>query len=314
MKRIFILTTIAILLYSCANKIETLPVAEQIDVKFALTGEYAELQSQSSRVSLTDVLAIQVYQRTDEGGAKYKPYCYGLWDKISEVTLKLNKDFLYRVEATFIPNAKSLIAVTTPDGAMKQPFAVYGTGGDSRVANRSIYSTSNYLSGISQGTTALISGKSYNIFSRPTINRYYGEVNDIVAFDGLHIDMEVRRVAFGLKYEVVGFSEGELEIELKNAPVIVLTQANHASLQTIITFQGSTFETNEWTNDNYTESVSYAITWKKVDGTVVKIANKETNFQRKMLYNMKIDLRETHSSGNVNIKVEDGDLGDGGDV
>lgn len=299
---------------SCTNKIETdVNQPEQTEVNLSLQGDY--IQPAYKAGESTDIIAIQVHQRANENGSKYKPYCYGLWDTTADINLTLNKGFLYRFETTIIPNAKNIIAASNIDGSMRQPFSVAGTKADSRVGNRFIYSTSNYFTYLTQGMSAIKDDKLYTIFNRPLLNRYHGSSVDVLAGDKNQIELTTKHVVFALKYEVTGFKDGTIRVSIKDSQPIILTPTTVATARTTICFHGSASETGiGWSDDQYSEIIPYTVHWVKNDNTEVLIMQSESNFQRKMLYNMVIDLTQNENSGSIDIGKEDDGFGDGGNI
>lgn len=302
---------------SCKNRIEdnTEPV-EQLTIKFELNGDFKdEVEELSTKADGDDIIGVQVYQKSTVEGDKYKPYCYGLWNNnMAGAEIKVNKGFVYRFEATMVQNARTMIA-SSPEGAMKQPFAVSGTGGDSRVGNNFIYSSANYFSGLHQGSSSVLKDKNYTLFGRPNINRYYTNQEGITINESMTtINLDIKRVVFGVKYSIIGFTEGKVLVEFKNSPVIELPMDSYSTIQSIICFQGSSYEVGDWIRDDYSELIEYVVRWQKADGTTIKLIENQANFQRKKLYTMEIDLTKTDSKGNLIISKEDDELAEGGVV
>lgn len=315
MKTILILLT-AILSLCCTNNISNEIERDKVVASFKLTGEYEKLENQKyATVNPNDITAIQIYQKGNTSTAKYKPYCYGLWDNPSVVNVILNRGLQYKIEVTVLPDAKNIVARDAQSGNYLQPFSFFGSIDHTSITNSFTYSTVDYLYYISRGTTALLEDKSYKVYARPTTDRYYGQVADI-EYDETNseITVPVKRVIFGLKYDIKGFDEGVLIVEMKNIPKITLTPKDYAQHQSIITLQGSAFDAAEWTKDDYFETIPFTVTWQKEDGTMIKVVERENNFQRKMLYNMKIDLINIGFTGGINIKFEEGELGNGTDI
>lgn len=315
MKPILIFLT-AILSLCCTNNISNEIEHEKVAVSFKLTGEYEKMEDQKYTPSGTsEITAIQIYQKGNTSTAKYKPYCYGLWDNPSVVNVTLNRGLQYKIEVTVLPDAKNVVARDAKSGNYLQPFSFFGSIDHTGITNSFTYSTVDYFSYISRGTTAMIEDKSYKVYARPTTDRYYGQVADVECDEtNNEITVPVKRVIFGLKYDIKGFDEGLLIVELKSVPKIILTPQDYEQRQSIITLQGSTFDATEWIGDNYFETVPFTVTWQKDDGTMIKVVERENDFQRKMLYNMKIDLANIGFTGGINIKFEEGELGNGTDI
>lgn len=314
MNRVLLALFLLITTISCTNKIDdNRPVIDQFTLKLALTGDFKNnIEELATKTDDNDMIAVQVYQKSTESGDKYKPYSYGLWNNnLQGAELKINKGFLYRFEATLVENAKDLIA-SSLEGAMRQPFYISGTGGDSRVNNKFIYSSINYFSGLHQGTSALINGKSYNLYSRPILNRYYTNLEDVTIEQDTQVILELKRIVFGLKYNVIGLTEGKVLIELEGVPKIELNNDNHSTLQSIICFQGSSIDIGDWMRSDYQEKIQYVVHWEKANGTKIEILKSGTYFQRKMLYTMEIDLTKTTSKVTIALSKDDDKLDDGG--
>lgn len=297
----------------CSNNIDVPEnLGEKIEFKLSLGGECVQIV-EHSKANSNDVTAIQVYQRSAETGSKYSPYCYGLWDDATEISLTLNRGFVYRIETTYIPNAKNFVAVNEMSGAMRQPFTLAGSNGDGRVNNEFKYSSNNYFSLIALGQSAIIEGNSYSLYLRPDRDRYYGYIDDLVADKTSSISIETKRVVFGLKYDIKNFTHGEIIVKLNNVPDIVLTPQNFATTESIITLQGNSYELGGWSKVDYSELLNYSVDWKKADGSRVQVLSRsKQEFRRKLLYTLSIDLKSTQLPGDVGITHEDPVLGNGG--
>lgn len=321
MKKAVWLALLASSMFCCQNQIAQHPQEdEKVKVKLELTSETGHTDRDLTKAVANDITAIQVQQRTNEAGSKYKSFCYGIFDNPSELTLELNKGYLYKLEITTVVDAKNRIATTTDPSSglmvIRQPFTLTGSGADNRVQNKFIYTSSNYLNYISQGYTALpnASGSTYSLYNRPTTDRYYGVAEDFLADGAVGVKVETKRVVFGLKYEISGFNEGVIVVKLASAPAVEITPQSAATQQNLFTFNGSVYAVGEWVSDFYSEQIAYTVTWRKTDGTEVEVAARQGEFMRKKLYNLVIDLSRTSGSSSVEISKENGKLEGAGDI
>ena len=79
--------------------------------------------------------------------------------------------------------------------------------------NTFIYSDSKYLSFLESGD-ANLNNKQGIDYSHPTIDRYYGEVQDFEPAGKENVTIEMLRMVFGAKLIVQPFKEGTLKVSL----------------------------------------------------------------------------------------------------
>lgn len=146
-----------------------------------------------------------------------------------------------------------------------------------------------------------------DIFSRPNITRYYGEVVGYIPSEGGKVTISMKRTVFGLKVKAENLTEGSLAIAMTGAPSMTITSPN-AEIQDIFTF----YKMREaWATDNYKESIEVAFTWTKADGVVVPIATKTFDFYRNKLTTITVAISDKSEDNGVGVEIEDAQMTDG---
>jgi len=139
---------------------------------------------------------IQVYLVTEREEQYYwegAKVAYGVFDDISEVTLTLNKNRKYSIEATYMPNGQNEIQYL--GGCWAYPFSTIG--GAATPINQVIYNTSAYIHGLASGVNdgGNLSNAKYN-----EMDRYYGFVAEYTPVEGGTIEIDMKRTVFGLTF------------------------------------------------------------------------------------------------------------------
>lgn len=293
-----------------------------VTVGFSFVGDVLEIEgvpmkspvSRAKALSST-VTAIQIFAKPKLGpNTEFKPYAYGLFDDLASLEVNLTKGYIYDFEVTTVVAAKELISTSNIDNGFRQPFALIGSGGVSMVTNSFTYSGTSYLSGLSQGYSALRgAGITFKLYNRPTTDRYYGTIKNYDPMRTNRVVIDTKRVVFGLEFRVANFYDGEVSVTLQNAPTLTMTPLNFETIKPLFTFQG-TPTGNEWTGDSYFESMSITVLWKKSDGTELTIAQKDIQFSRRRLYTIRITLPLEENSNSIEINQEEGGLLPGGTI
>lgn len=266
-----------------------------------------------------DLYGIQVYSTAalDEYKDTYKPYAYGLFDDISNISIDLLEGYYYKFVCSMVVNGKNIM-FAEKNNEYSTPFCLGNSSGLTVMCNNQFKITGEIaMSQLSFGSINLKNTVGYaqnTFFQRPNVDRYYGEISDILPITNNSINIEMKRTVFGVKFIATGLTEGKLKIAMSGAPELYInnTDTKH-EVEDIFTFEGVG---NAFNNDNYLEDINTSIYWVKADGTEVPIAvNYTLTFTRKMMHTVKINLAGTETKGGtpISITLEDGALGTGKD-
>lgn len=301
--------------WSCSSSSEGEPEPipgqpKEYIVSLGLTGEIDIEESPLSKASGNDLYGVQVYSKTST--TEYTPYAYGLFDDKSKMTIKLLEGYNYKFIATMIVNGKNKIEYSLD--SYKYPFA----SGDHfmKLTNNFIFSNNDNIYQIDRGEAILAGFEDFKgRFHIPNVERFYGETVGYIPSENSDISIDMKRVCFGAKFIAEGLTEGKLKINIKEAPELNISYGQ-TEIQDIFTFAHkmdftSSWSSDSWTKDDYSETIPVSISWEKTDGAIVPLINKDITFKRNVLTTITIKVKDTSMNNNIDISQESGEMTQG---
>ena len=319
MKNLLFLLCMIALSWSCSSSSEGEPEPEPVPeepkeylVSLGLTGEIDIEESPLSKASSNDLYGIQVYSKTST--TEYTPYAYGLFDDKSLMTVKVLEGYNYKFIATMIVNGKNKIEYSLD--SYSYPFAA----GDNfmKLTNNFTFSNNDDIYQIDRGEAILAGYDRFKgNFKVPNTERFYGETEGYIPLENGNISINMKRVCFGAKFIADGLTEGNLKINIKEAPELNI-KYGQTEAQDIFTFAhkrfSSNWSSNSWTKDDYSETIPVSISWEKADGAVVPLINKDITFKRNVLTTITIKVKDTSINNNIDITQESGEMAKGENI
>lgn len=230
MKNLFYLL-LAATLFACSSQDGTLennqlqnnpaPAGKYYSVALDLQGEVADFtvsQEPLTKVEgepTNDLYVINVYSKPANGGS-YTQYAYGTFDRTEGMVVNLLEGNLYQFRVTLVKDAKDKLYWEN-DSTYDWYF-----GSGAILLNRFViqgWSSDDY-----DATLNNIFLKDFDYdYSRPILDRYYGEVTDYEPVENGKIAVDLYRVVFGARVNVTGLEEGVLNFRMTDAPEIVMS-------------------------------------------------------------------------------------------
>jgi hypothetical protein len=291
---------------------ETTTTPKEYVISLGFSGEITSIEDTPLTKAVSNNLyGIQVYLMPTNG-TEYQPYAYGLFDDISNITIKLLEGYKYKFACTMVTDGKSKIAHSSNDG-YDFPFLLFGEhgSGPTLIIENKLISSKYEISSIDNGSSGLAVDRE--VYNRPNIDRYYGAIADYIPVENSSVSIDMKRVSFGVKIIADGLTEGSLNISLDKAPSMTITYPN-TSVQDIFTFSNTYPYGMTWTQDGYTEKVSMTISWTKADGAVVPLVTQDITFTRNKLTTITVKVKDNSINNGVDISQESASMGDGGSV
>lgn len=312
----FLVVTILTFLMACSKKEKFINPNEEnskkeYTVKLSLAGELTFEESPlisvnpnntiPRSISSNDLIGIQITSRK-KGTVGREPayYGYGLFDDLSNLSIKLNSDSAYFFAATYIKDGKTKIHhIGNGYGLPFLTTVPYNEG--ALLGSNFTLDKTRFLTFIGDGDTNLMGNDSLKVFRRPPTDRYYGILNyDPPQFSSLTIPM--KRAVFGVKYVVNGLKSGKLRIQLEGSPEVQIKSSDpEKSIQQIHTFSCVSCGLS----DIYTEKVLADLFWEKEDGSLQRIALEYIVFKRKTLTTINITMPNDGENVRLSIDKED---------
>jgi len=221
-KIIFFALLVASAVFSgCQKDDNVLPPEEDDEMVTVGMKAVGELVGTESPLTKSDdgakpLWGLQVWVATEQGNPYYwdaTKVAHGVFDNLSKITLTLNKNRKYCIEATYMPNGQN--EIHSYGTGWGYPFAAHGGAGATPI-NQVIYSTSVGIGGMWDGQSHLVNASNPNSYHE-AVDRYYGFVEEYTPVEGGIIDIYMTRTVFGLTFvgtKVDGFTYDNLVVQL----------------------------------------------------------------------------------------------------
>lgn len=308
---------LATTLLGCSKEENGIDDNKLYDISLRFNGEISTSESPLMRGEATnDLYGVNVYK--DD-----KYYAYGLFDNVDAIRIYLPAGSTYKFEATIVKDEKNIIRRRGwSDGSYEYyaPFTIadtYYNDSESIMCENEFKScrydsyTSHYeyLNGLKFGKTAVYTDADktkYKITSYPQTDRFYGELDKFTPSADATVDIDMKRTAFGLQYQVNGVSDGTVSIKIKNDSETFVDNtsitSDYTSQELIYTFSDVY---SAWKySDNYTENVTVSASWLRGIGITQDLGSKVIQIKRNRMNIVRIKLATDESGNSVGIEVE----------
>lgn len=273
-------------------------------VNLGFSGEITIEQTPLTKSEGKDIYGIQVYSRHKDE-TEYKPYARGLFDNVSDMSIKLLGGYVYKFEATMVEDDYDLLY--HDEKGYLCPF-VLNQWHHSKLENKFIFSSDSIFTGISLGETDFVQAFTPIPFWNPDIKRYYGLLSDFDPESSNTAEIDMGIICFGVKYTVQDFYDGTetgtVYIKLGDSRPVYLTDPVFGS-NAYVSFShqkkkdGLIYISDEpWHIGDYNEDINVLIKWIKKDGTEIPLMNKDVNFVRNKMTHFIIKLNNNYSDIN----------------
>lgn len=220
--RLFVLFAILVM-SSCSNDIDisesVIGNQNGIEVPIVFSGEIQQSEDVMTRAanSSSDLLGIQIYRRTAGSTGSWSVFAYGLYDHLDNLSVYLQLGYEYKAVATLVKNGKEVLYDGgNGDYGNKYPFYYSNRVCNVRTSNKLAIETNYSMSYLANVRTTLAGSSSY-VSSYPQVDRLYGEVEGITPTNNTAINLDLKRVSFGLSCSVNGLEEGSLTVKVDNS-------------------------------------------------------------------------------------------------
>lgn len=266
---------------------------EYVEVPIGLVGEILDVEeSPLSRAnSAKDWYAFQVYAK--DISAKYPyyyRYAYGFFDNKEDMVINLKKGYEYKFDVQMIK-----------DGSQKVYSFSLQNAGWTGIGNSFFISSD-------EGVRYMYEGYLYleypsDTFDRPDVDRFFGRTEGFVPQEGKSVDINMKRVSFGVKFVPKNFKEGNLEISIEGAPMIYMDSYKDKEVKKIISF--NRLESAYMSSSEYSEDIAVNIVWVKPDNKRVPIASQAVTFKRNKLMTISFEVKEQTEKSSFNLKTDE---------
>ena len=261
-----------------------------ITVSLGFTGEDPIITTtpMSRANEAKDWYQIQVYS-CPIGESYYTYYGYGFFDNTENMTINLKEGYQYKFVADMIVDASEKI----------YKFSLSNSGWAS-IGNSFYFSTDEHIRFLGQGYIYM--NKPYDTYNRPDVDRFYGITEGYIPSENGSVSIDMKRVAFGVKFVAEEFTSGSLEIQIDQSPTKTLKCADGNVAEWIVSFDSTA---SAYRNDNYSENIAVNIIWVKDDGVRTPIVSENITFVRNHKTTIEFEVKEAAQSNYFSINANE---------
>lgn len=274
--------------------------SKEYNVSLKFNGEITTADQPLTRGTATDdLIGVQVYQDGEK-------YTHGLFDNVEDININLHSDHKYRFQVTIVKDGKNKVYSSCTNYSSSR-YCYYDPFSAINLDNEFIYTNYSVLPNFED----LDKGKTYTVdkqtFDYPETDRFYGELDNYTPTANGTVAIDLKRTAFGLKYEVSGITDGTVTVKINNTSRTFFENTaittDYQSEEKIFTFSDVY---SAWLYaDNYTESITVSASWARDVGITQNLGSKTVQIKRNAMNIIRIKLGSVDYDGNIGIEVEE---------
>ena len=317
MKKILLsLSAILTLLFSssCTEEVSmdenTVDNEEYVTVNIKLGGEILNVTQEPMTKGLTsnDLTAIQINEVVVNDYEEEVPYAWGLFDDVSNISVKLKKGSKYDIEATTVIDGKVILGFSS-DGYY-DPF--YLSNGSTFVTNIMDVSSTSRFHRLASSYVQIKEDQNimYN-FSKA--DKYY-YTNVFVVEENSDISFDMKRVSSGLKIIANNLIEGSLLVESSDFSNIEINPGEEYDEIYTIPWDIKGIKDN-WSRDDCKVSTMMTFTYQDASGEKNQIASQKIEFTRNKKTVITVNIPDDESidtqKNAIKVSLDDTPMVDG---
>ncbi len=316
MKKYIYLFIIAFTIVGCSQDETNIKQEDKIiTVSVKLNGEISSSESPITRTGTEsqDLIGIAVY--TWNGSYYSNRFAYGLFDNLNDVNINLKAGRKYKFICTLIKDAKNkLYNYTGSSSRTCYPF--WGTlNGTYYKLNDPFTYNDTFSSSLSND--AVTTGYNTNNCCA-NIDRFYGELEDYSpTVDGV-VNINLKRVSFGLQVKVTGITDGTVNVIVKHKDAnvnFVYRTGLSSNFESTATMYSMYHVINAWryADADYQEPLDVSMTWTRSVGVTENLGTKTVNVKRNSMNIIHVKLTANGDGAAVGVSEENTAMGNESD-
>ena len=323
MKKILYFILPCLLIAACNKQEEpqNTPQEEIYTINISTSGEFSTADSPLTKTGdASNYLYAIRFIKIASNPVLNETFALGLFDSTEGISVNLVAGEQYIVQATLIKNGKELL--TTDSQGRYNDYVI----SNMQLTNSFFY---HYRRGIiidypsfsydySNLNTSV--GRDGNV-GKVTYqyDRYYGEIASYTPVVNGTINIELKHVAYGLKYKVVGLTDGSLALTVINAAPAqsetdTYTLFNVSGINSDTESDGSIFQCRDiysaWQYPStYKETVTLSLQWTRGIGITQDLGSVDIDVLRNRMNIININLGAQDGDASLGINTEDAEMG-----
>ena len=287
---------------ACNEKEALTPSVDQeyVTVNLGVSGEYVKFSetpiATRAGADTTDIIGIVVY--TVNNGLEAQ-YAYGIFNSLENVSIKLLAGQKYR----FVASIKVDGNHCTEHNNHCQWYDKLSEG---NVGTDFKYTSNNDIHNFFCLSTSS-DGYFYSLYKH---DRFYGELTDYVPENSGTVEIETKRVAYGVHYIAEGLTEGYLKVDVScggSTYYSVNIPAENPETNAIYSFQNLqdawrgiyNWETGGY--EEYYRNKVLVISWIKADGSSTPLGSYDVTFKRNVRTTVKINVEDASLPNGIRV-------------
>jgi len=308
MKKVILAILCPLLLAGCSQDDRLSEPAESQEVYTVRLNLNGDIQTEDSPLSRAetesrDLYGIQVYK---DG----KGFAAGMFDNTDNITINLLAGGSYKFVCTAIKEGKDILYNPGYSYGLSGCFYCPGNFRLWDNSNSFLYSASGIMRELNSSYT-YYTPTSSDTKRCAEIDRFYGELDGYTPSVNGVVNLELKRVSFGIKVNVSNITDGNVAVKCYNSSN---TFVDVSGLTANYESEGKLFSMydiyNAWQYaDSYTENITLDVTWNRGVGVTQKWS-KTIQVKRNAMNTVRIKLSADDSDVGVGVTPEGGEMGD----
>lgn len=258
---------------------------EYVEVSLKCGGDITDMGvTPLSRASGADLYYIQAFIEHDIDGVNkgYTQYAHGLFNDISNLSIRLKKDENFFFCGTMVRNGAELIY--NDNSYYFYPF-------NALLSNSFVSDVSFDTNPIMYGNAHIESGDyGFTYYDTPPLERYYGETGLITAVENATVDLPLYSMSFQIKVVPDNLTKGSIMVTLKSAPSIVVYAGETEKTQVFSLWNLLFFYQN--IDKVYVQKQPITVEWVDTDGSRYIIDQSDVELYRNKIKNIYVHVPE----------------------